>query len=62
MDSWGWDELQPWLELRLQLPVGPLLCVITVRHAVGSGRAPPHERTCCNAGWHFSLWRALASA
>jgi site-specific recombinase XerD len=28
MDSWGWDELQPWLELRLQLPVGPLLCVI----------------------------------
>jgi site-specific recombinase XerD len=28
MDSWGWHELQPWLELRLQLPVGPLLCVI----------------------------------
>jgi integrase len=24
MDAWGWDELQPWLELRLQLPVGPL--------------------------------------
>jgi site-specific recombinase XerD len=29
MDPWGWQELQPWLELRLQLPVGPLLCVIT---------------------------------
>ena len=28
MDGWGWGELQPWLELRLQLPVGPLLCVI----------------------------------
>jgi site-specific recombinase XerD len=28
MDAWGWDELQPWLELRLQLPVGPLFCVI----------------------------------
>jgi integrase len=28
MDAWGWQELQPWLELRLQLPVGPLLCVI----------------------------------
>ena len=28
MDAWGWEELQPWLELRLQLPVGPLLCVI----------------------------------
>jgi hypothetical protein len=24
----GWDELQPWLELSVQLPVGPLLCVL----------------------------------
>jgi hypothetical protein len=28
MDAWGWEELQPWLERRLQLPVGPLFCVI----------------------------------
>jgi site-specific recombinase XerD len=28
MDTWGWDELQPWLELRLALPIGPLFCVI----------------------------------
>jgi site-specific recombinase XerD len=28
MDAWGWEELQPWLELRLHLPVGPLFCVI----------------------------------
>ena len=28
MDAWGWEELQPWLELRLQMPVGPLFCVI----------------------------------
>ena len=28
MDAWGWEELQPWLEMRLELPVGPLLCVI----------------------------------
>jgi site-specific recombinase XerD len=28
MDAWGWDELQPWLELRLELPIGPLFCVI----------------------------------
>jgi integrase len=28
MDAWRWEELEPWLELRLQLPVGPLLCVI----------------------------------
>ena len=29
MDTWGWDELQPWLELRARLPVGPLFCIIT---------------------------------
>ena len=28
MDAWGWAELQPWLDVRLELPVGPLLCVI----------------------------------
>jgi site-specific recombinase XerD len=28
MDTWGWDELQPWLELRLTLPIGPLFCVV----------------------------------
>jgi site-specific recombinase XerD len=28
MDQWGWDELHPWLELRAELPVGPLFCVL----------------------------------
>jgi integrase len=28
MDAWGWAELQPWLDVRLELPVGPLLCVM----------------------------------
>jgi site-specific recombinase XerC len=28
MDAWGWDQLQPWLEQRRELPVGPLLCFI----------------------------------
>jgi site-specific recombinase XerD len=28
MDAWGWEQLQPWLELRVQLPVGQLFCVI----------------------------------
>ena len=28
MDGWGWDELRPWLELRPELPIGALLCVI----------------------------------
>jgi integrase len=28
LDPWGWERLRPWLELRLGMPVGPLLCVI----------------------------------
>jgi site-specific recombinase XerD len=29
MDAWAWEELEPWLELRVELPVGPLFCVLT---------------------------------
>ena len=28
MDDWGWEELQPWLDLRIEFPVGPLFCII----------------------------------
>src|SRR5437667_1952115 len=28
MDRWAWDQLEPWLEIRAQLPVGVLLCVV----------------------------------
>ena len=28
MDAWGWQQLQPWLDTRLELPVGPLFCVV----------------------------------
>jgi site-specific recombinase XerD len=28
MDSWGWEQLTPWVTHRLELPVGPLFCVI----------------------------------
>ena len=28
MDEWGWEHLQPWLDPRLELPVGALFCVI----------------------------------
>src|SRR3954464_1715109 len=28
MDEWGWEHLQRWIDLRLELPVGPLFCVI----------------------------------
>ena len=38
MDDWGWQELQPWLELRVELPVGPLFCVINGATAADRGQ------------------------
>ena len=29
MDDWAWEQLAPWLKARVQLPVGPLFCVVT---------------------------------
>jgi integrase len=46
MDTWGWDELQSWLELRVGLPVGPLFCVLTAGRVVASGRPRPLELSC----------------
>jgi site-specific recombinase XerD len=28
MDAWAWSAIEPWLADRVQLPVGPLFCVI----------------------------------
>jgi site-specific recombinase XerD len=28
MDEWAWEQLEPWNTVRLELPVGPLFCVI----------------------------------
>jgi site-specific recombinase XerD len=35
MDRWAWHRLQPWIEIRAALPVGPLLCII---HGPTAGR------------------------
>jgi site-specific recombinase XerD len=35
MDRWAWDQVEPWLAIRRQLPVGALLCVI---HGATAGR------------------------
>ena len=29
MDDWAWEHLAPWLAARVELPVGPLFCVVT---------------------------------
>src|SRR4051795_6458708 len=31
MDNWAWQQLQQWLDMRIELPVGPLFCVLTGR-------------------------------
>src|SRR5687767_2114328 len=36
MDEWAWEQLQPWLDLRLELPVGPTL----LRHQRPDAGAP----------------------
>ena len=28
MDDWAWEQLAPWLRARVELPVGPLFCVV----------------------------------
>jgi len=28
MDEWAWEQLEPWNTVRLELPVGPLFCVM----------------------------------
>jgi integrase len=40
MDVWGWEQLRPWLTARLDLPVGPLFCIIDGPLRVGLGPVP----------------------
>jgi site-specific recombinase XerD len=53
MDAWGWAELQPWLDVRLELPVGPLLRVIN---------GPTRGRHWSNAAARADLRRAVVRA
>ena len=46
MNVWGWDELAPWLELRRELPVGPLLCIINGTTRGRHWPAPRHAVQC----------------
>jgi site-specific recombinase XerD len=44
MDDWGWQQLRPWLEHRVGLPVGPLFCVLKGPTA-GQPWSAPSART-----------------
>jgi site-specific recombinase XerD len=53
MDRWAWSQLEPWMSVRRQLPVGALLCVIrgaTVgRHWESSSARKQLRRTAVKA-------------
>jgi integrase len=44
MDEWAWEQLQPWIDVRLELPVGPLFRVIN-----GPVRARPWSAVAARA-------------
>ena len=54
MDAWGWQQLQPWLDTRLKLPVGPLFCIVTGttrgRHWANAAARADLRRTAARAG------------
>jgi site-specific recombinase XerD len=53
MDRWAWTQLDPWLELRRQFPVGALFCIL---------RGPTRGRPCAPAGIRSQLHRAAHNA
>jgi site-specific recombinase XerD len=54
MDAWGSEQLQPWVDTRRELPVGPLLCVINGatrgRHWSPAAARAELRRTAATAG------------
>ena len=53
MDTWAWDELQPWLTQRLELPIGSLFCIIN---------GPTRGRTWSDAAARADLARTARAA
>jgi site-specific recombinase XerD len=53
MDRWGWQQLDPWLQLRATLPVGALFCVL---------RGPTRGRPWASAGARSQLHVAASRA
>jgi hypothetical protein len=54
MDRWAWSQLEPWLAVRRELPVGALLCVIrgttAGRHWEPTSARKQLRRTAARAG------------
>jgi integrase len=59
MDAWAWGELEPWLEMRLVLPLGRCSASSPGRRAGARGPAPPPAPT--SAGQRLPRELAVAS-
>jgi site-specific recombinase XerD len=53
MDAWGWEQLRPWLAARVELPVGPLFCIVD---------GPTRGRPWSSAGVRVEFRRLAARA
>jgi len=53
MDDWAWEHVARWTEHRIQLPIGPLFCVL---------RGPTRGRPCSAAGVRVQLRNAAVTA
>jgi site-specific recombinase XerD len=53
MDDWGWEHLNHWINRRLELPVGPLFCIVD---------GPTRGRPWPQAGVRSQLRRLAAEA
>jgi integrase len=53
MDEWAWEHLQHWIDIRIELPVGPLFCVIN---------GPTRGRSWASAAARAELRRRAATA
>ena len=46
MDDWAWEQLEPWLTARVELPVGPLFCIVNGPTRGRRGRPAPPAPSC----------------
>ena len=60
MDAWGWEQLEPWLDVRRGLPIGLLLCLINGatrgRHQLRPAPTAAHGRRSRGAAPHQSRY------
>lgn len=49
MDEWTWEQLQPWLDARTDLPVGPLFSSSPDRPADARGQTPQCAPSCATS-------------